>query len=215
MLEIKDLSFGYENNKIILDDINMEFVSGKVIAIQGESGQGKSTLLAILAGLEKGFEGRLILDGELINKGQLYDYNKKNISIIFQELNLIKYLDVYDNIKQGCLVKQKKFAKEKMVEYLSTLNLTDLNLKKYPATLSGGQQQRVAIIRALLSDTKIILADEPTASIDQKNADTIIGELKILACQEDKIVIVVTHDNHIAKQCDEIYVLENTKLHKQ
>ncbi|MDF9866910.1 putative ABC transport system ATP-binding protein [Bacilli bacterium PM5-3] len=215
MLEIKDLSFSYDNKQMILENVNMKFKEGRVIAIQGESGQGKSTLLAILAGLESNFDGQIILNDELINKGKLYQYNKDNISIIFQELNLIKYLDILDNIKQGCFIKNKVFEKDKMFDYLKMLNLDNLNLAKFPSTLSGGQQQRIAIIRALLSDTKIILADEPTASIDAKNADTIISEMKLLASKENKIVIVVTHDNLIAKQCDEVYLLENTKLVKQ
>ncbi|MDL2211771.1 ATP-binding cassette domain-containing protein [Erysipelotrichaceae bacterium OttesenSCG-928-M19] len=215
MLEIRNLSFSYDKQTKILDDLNVQFNSGKVIAIQGESGQGKSTLLAILAGLEKDFEGQLVLDDEIINKAQLFKYSKENISMIFQELNLIKYLNLVDNIKQGCLIKGKAFSQEKMREYLEIVNLSDLDLNKYPATISGGQQQRIAIIRALLADTKIILADEPTASIDQKNADAIINELKELAKQEDKIVIVVTHDNYIAKQCNEIYYLNDTSLVKQ
>lgn len=215
MLEIKNLSFSYESDIMVLEDININFESGKVIAIQGESGQGKSTLLAILAGLEKSYTGEIVLDGQVINKNNLYKYNKENISMIFQELNLIKYLNIVDNIKQGCLVKQKAFNLDLMNDYIKRLNLEKLNLSKYPSALSGGQQQRVAIIRALLSDTKVILADEPTASIDSKNANAIINELKELACSEDKIIIVVTHDNGIAKQCDEILLLDNTKLIKQ
>lgn len=214
MLEIKNISFSYEANNMILQDLDMSFNEGKVVAIQGESGEGKSTLLTILSGLESRFQGEIILDDKVINKSELHKYNKENIGIIFQELNLINYLNLQDNLLQGCLVKNKPIDTNKMKEYLDYFNLSDLDLNKYPTTLSGGQQQRIAIIRALLSDMKIILADEPTASIDSKNSNLIIEQLKELAKKESKIVIVITHDNEIASQCDEIYSLKNKKMLK-
>lgn len=214
MLEIKNISFSYEQNNMILEDLSMSFEEGKVVAIQGESGQGKSTLLTILSGLETRYQGEIILDGQVINKSDLHKYNKENVGIIFQELNLINYLNLKDNLLQGCLVKNKPINLDKMNEYLQHFNVSDLDLNKYPSTLSGGQQQRIAIIRALLSDMKIILADEPTASIDSKNSSLIIEQLKDLAKKENKIVIVITHDNEIALECDEIYSLKNKKLLK-
>lgn len=214
MLEVKNLNFKYEKTKPILNNLNLQFESGKVIAIQGESGAGKSTLLAILSGLEKEYEGELVFNDKIIGKSDLHQYNKENVSIIFQDLNLIKYLNLKENIKQGCAVKGKKLDENRLNAYVDTLNLRDLDLEKYPLTLSGGQQQRIAIIRALLSNTKIILADEPTASIDSKNSKAIIEELKLLAQQEDKIIIVITHNNSIAMECHERYQLENGNMEK-
>lgn len=214
MLEIRNMNFSYDAKNEILKDLNMSFNEGNVVAIQGESGEGKSTLLTILSGLESRYNGDIVLDDKIINKGDLHKYNKENVGIVFQELNLINYLNLKDNILQGCQVKNKQVDLEKMHAYLEHFNLSDLDLNKFPSTLSGGQQQRIAIIRALLSDMKIILADEPTASIDRKNSYKIINQLKELAKKEDKIVIVITHDNGIAKECDEIYNLKNKVMLK-
>lgn len=215
MLEIKNISFSYEESSPILNELNATFEEGKVIAIQGESGQGKSTLLSILAGLEKDYDGSIVLDDQQIKKNELHSYNKDNISIVFQELNLIKYLSLNDNLEQGCLVKGKVCSESLKKSYMDFFNLNDLNLKEYPAKISGGQQQRIAIIRALLSDTKVILADEPTASIDTMNSNTIIDVIKLVAQKTNKIVIIVTHDDHVADECDEVYLLKDTKLIKK
>lgn len=214
MLEIKNMNFSYEENNKILENINISFNEGSVVAIQGESGQGKSTLLTILSGLESRYDGEIIYNDKIVSKNELHKYNKENVGIIFQELNLINYLNLKDNIFQGCLVKNKLIDVNKMHEYLDYFNLKDLDLNKYPTTLSGGQQQRIAIIRALMSDMKIILADEPTASIDRKNSNIIVNQLKDLAKKEDKIVIIITHDNEIAKKCDEIYSIKNRQILK-
>ncbi|WP_423364175.1 ATP-binding cassette domain-containing protein [Mycoplasma sp. P36-A1] len=212
MLQIKDLSFSYDSNIKVLDNLNATFESGQVVAIQGKSGQGKSTLLTILAGLENNYSGELLFDNKVIEKKDLFEYNKENVSIIFQELNLIKYLSIDDNIKQGYLVKNKQYSAENLEKFIKKFDMDTINLGKMPATLSGGQQQRVAIIRALLSNTKIILADEPTSSVDSENSLNIIHELRKIAQEEDKIIIVVTHDDIVAKECDKTYLLNNNGL---
>lgn len=215
MLEIKDISFSYQKDKHILKNVNACFEQGKVIAVQGESGQGKSTLLTILSGLEKDYEGSIVLDGNIVDKKSLHNFNRESISIIFQDLNLLNYLNIEENLRQGCLVKQKECSDIMQKACLEFFSIQNLNLKDYPAKISGGQQQRVAIIRALLSDTKIILADEPTANIDAKNAKTIVQVIAQVAKQENKIVILVTHDDNIAKLCDETYFLRDKTLQKK
>lgn len=212
MLEIKNLTFSYDTNNQVLQDINAAFNEGEVIAIQGKSGQGKSTLLSILSGLENDFEGELIYQNQIINKKQLFDYNIKNISMIFQDLNLINYLSIKDNIKQGYIIKDKKVNEQDLQDYLKMFNLEELDINKMPSSLSGGQQQRIAIIRALLANTSIILADEPTSSVDKQNSTIIIDELKKLAKEQNKIVIIVTHDEAVAKMCDQTYLLDGGKL---
>lgn len=212
MIKLENLSFSYDGINKVLEDINIEFHSKEVVAIQGTSGVGKSTLLAILAGQENNYQGNLIFNEQIIDHSKLFDYCKDNVSIIFQDLNLINYLNIKDNIVQSSLIRNKGYDENRIVDYIKLLNLNDISLTNYPSKLSGGQQQRIAIIRALLCDTKIILADEPTANIDKDNAKIIINQLKKLACEEDKIIIIVTHDDNIAQVCNHKYVLKDKHL---
>ncbi len=211
MLELKNVSFSY-NEKKILDNINVTFEPRNVYAIKGESGSGKTTLLSILAGLDKRYTGKLVYNNQELLKSSFTKYNQNEISIIFQDNNLIHYLSILDNIKQSCIIKNKSLNSELLENYIAEFNLGKLDLKSYPKVLSGGEQQRIAIIRSLISDTKIILADEPTASLDKKNANIIFNNLKFLAKQENKIVIIVTHDNSVSNKCDVVYKIENKKL---
>ncbi len=212
MLEIKNLSFSYDNNVRILDDLDVVFDRGQTYAIIGESGEGKSTLLSVLAGLDNRYEGIIKCEGSEIKKSKLKRFNQDEISIIFQDNNLLNYMSIIENIKQGCIVKKKPVNIEVLSKYLSDFNLKKLNVNAYPNILSGGQQQRIAIIRSLISNTSIILADEPTANLDKKNANIIIRQLQHLAKNENKIVIIVTHSNEIAKRCDVKYRLMDGKL---
>ncbi|MDR1782388.1 MAG: ATP-binding cassette domain-containing protein [Bacilli bacterium] len=212
MLKLKDISFSYQNNVEIFDKLNIEFEENKTYAIQGVSGSGKTTLLNIIAGLDDSYKGEIIYQDQVIDKNKLQDYRKNRVSIIFQDNNLLNYLNIKDNIKQGCLIKNKAFDEALFNEYLTQFKLDNLNLNSYPSILSGGQQQRVAIIRSLLSKTDIILADEPTASVDEVTAMKIIEELKELSHNENKLVIIVTHQKDIANKCDYVYHLQDYNL---
>lgn len=212
MIKLENISFSYDGSNNVLEDINIEFHSKKVVAIQGMSGVGKSTLLAIIAGQENQYKGNLIFKENIIEPANLFDYCKENVSIIFQSLNLLNYLNIKDNIIQSSLIRDKNYDENRIIDYVKLLNLEDITLTNYPSKLSGGQQQRIAIIRALLCDTKIILADEPTANIDKDNAKIIINQLKKLAKEEDKIIIIVTHDDKVAQMCDKKYILKDKHL---
>lgn len=205
ILEIKNLSYAYENSKEkTLSLINQEFHLGKFYSIIGKSGSGKSTLLSLLAGLDKPSSGEILFEGENIEKKGYTNHRKNNISLVFQNYNLIDYLTAFENIR---LV--NKNANENI---LLELGLSKEDIHRNVLKLSGGQMQRVAIARSLVSDAPIILADEPTGNLDETTAKEIINILKRLSKERNKCVIVVTHSKELAKQSDVILELKEKKL---
>ena len=184
--------------------VNQGFELGKFYAIIGKSGAGKSTLLSLLAGLDKPNSGRILFENEDISEKGYSNHRKNNISLVFQNYNLIDYLSPLENIR---LVNSK--APE---EILLDLGLDKSQIKRNVMKLSGGQQQRVAIARALVSEAPIILADEPTGNLDSATADEIIGILKKLAKERNKCVIVVTHSKEVANAADIVLELGDMKL---
>ena len=197
-LEIKNVTYSYANSKEkVLSLINQGFELGKFYAIIGKSGTGKSTLLSLLAGLDKPNSGEILFNNENIEKAGYSNHRKNNISLVFQNYNLIDYLSPLENIR---LVNSK--ASE---DILLELGLGGKNL-------SGGQKQRVAIARALVSEAPVILADEPTGNLDETTAGEIIEVLKKLAKERNKCVIVVTHSKEVASAADTILELNNKRL---
>lgn len=206
-LEIKNVAYSYTNSKDnVLSSVNQKFELGKFYAIIGKSGTGKSTLLSLLAGLDKPQTGKILFENEDIEKKGYSHHRKNNISLVFQNFNLIDYLSPLENIR---LV--NKNASE---DILLELGLDKSQIKRNVMKLSGGQQQRVAIARALASDAPIILADEPTGNLDSATAGEIITILKRLAKERNKCVIVVTHSKEVADAADIILQLNNKKLKK-
>ena len=205
LLECKNVSYFYKSNKekIILDKLNVGFEQGKVYAIVGSSGAGKTTFLSLLAGLDSPTEGKILYNNvNILNKGLNY-YRKNYMSLVFQNYNLIDYLTPIENVKLG-----GKCDAIALLEKVGIKEEKNRNVMK----LSGGQQQRVAIARALASNAKILLADEPTGNLDEKTAKDIIELLKYSAYNENKCVIVVTHSKEFAINADKIYRLENGNL---
>ena len=207
ILEIKNVTYNYSNsNEKVLSSVNQKFEIGKFYAIIGKSGAGKSTLLSLLAGLDKPQEGQILFKGNDIEKGGYSNHRKNNISLVFQNYNLIDYLTPLENVR---LV--NKNASETI---LSELGLDKSQINRNVMKLSGGQQQRVAIARALVSEVPIILADEPTGNLDVDTAGEIIEILKKLAKERNKCVIVVTHSKEVANSADIILELRDRKLKK-
>lgn len=210
ILEIKNVAYSYANSKEkVLSGVNQKFELGKFYAIVGKSGTGKSTLLSLLAGLDKPQTGKILFKNEDIQKKGYSNHRKNrknNISLVFQNYNLIDYLSPIENIR---LV--NKSADESI---LFELGLDKKQIKRNVMKLSGGQQQRVAIARALVSDAPIILADEPTGNLDSVTAGEIINILKKLAKDRNKCVIVVTHSKEVADSADIILELSGKKLKK-
>ena len=205
ILEIKNVTYSYANSKEkVLSLINQGFELGKFYAIIGKSGTGKSTLLSLLAGLDKPNSGEILFKDENIEKAGYSNHRKNNISLVFQNYNLIDYLSPLENIR---LVNSK--ASE---DILLELGLDKTQVRRNVMKLSGGQQQRVAIARALVSEAPVILADEPTGNLDETTAGEIIEVLKKLAKERNKRVIVVTHSKEVASAADTILELNNKRL---
>lgn len=219
-LEIKNISkkyVKYRKEITIIDNVSAKFYSGKLYAIIGKSGVGKSTLLKCMSSLLKVDEGSILIDGKDISKmndKELSGLKNQHIGFIFQEYNLLEFLNTYENVGLPMIINGNNTfddieVKNKIDELLDFVELTDRK-KHYPNELSGGEQQRVAIARALINNPSIILADEPTGSIDQENSENILKLLKKIS--KERCVIVVTHDDKVLNYADVIYKLENGKL---
>lgn len=207
ILEIKNVTYNYSNSsELVLYSVNQKFEIGKFYAIIGKSGAGKSTLLSLLAGLDKPQKGQILFKGNDIEKDGYSNHRKNNISLVFQNYNLIDYLTPIENVR---LV--NKNASETI---LFELGLDKSQINRNVMRLSGGQQQRVAIARALVSEAPIILADEPTGNLDVDTASEIIDILKKLAKERNKCVIVVTHSKEVANSADIVLELRDRKLKK-
>lgn len=214
ILEFKDVSYSYNNNATILDKVNATFEQGKFYTIIGPSGSGKTTLLSLAAGLDKSSSGSILFDNKNINNIGLSNYRNKCISIIFQSYNLLTYMSALDNIICAMEIKSTKCSnkKEKAIEILKQVGLTEEQGKQKVLTLSGGQQQRVAIARALATESNLILADEATGNLDENTSNEIISIFENLVKKHNKTVILVTHNNDIAKRSDVNYIVKNKKL---
>lgn len=206
ILKLNQIDYSYKNGKNVLKNINMEFEQGKFYAILGISGAGKSTLLSLLAGLDEPKNGQILFQNtDIKEKG--YEYHRKhNVSLVFQNYNLIDYLTPLENIK---IVNPSASEMD-----LELLGLKEEEINRNVLQLSGGQQQRVAIARALVANSPIILADEPTGNLDSDTASEIVEILKSSAHEHGKCVIVVTHSKEMAKEADVILRLKNSDLVK-
>lgn len=210
IISLKNLYKSYgagENETKALKKINLEISKGEMIAIMGPSGCGKSTLLNIIGCIDNVTSGEYYLEDnkvENLSGDQLADIRNKKISFIFQNFALIKEFSVLDNILLPLDFREKvKGDKEKAKKVMEELDILDLQNKKV-SKLSGGQQQRVAIARALITDSKIILADEPTGALDQENGQLIMNILMKLNKEKGKTIIIVTHDINVAEFADYI-----------
>lgn len=217
ILKVENLSKIYgENDNITkaLDDVSFSAQEGEFIAIIGASGSGKSTLLHIIGGIDKSSSGKIIVNGQDISNlsdEELAVYRRRIASLVFQFYNLIPILNVKENISLPIRLDNKKVDDEKLEELIKILGLTDKQ-NKLPNQLSGGEQQRVAIGRALMCETKIILADEPTGNLDSKNSIEIVKLLKEYNEKYNQTIILVTHDIDVAKQADRIITLQDGKI---
>jgi putative ABC transport system ATP-binding protein len=202
MLELKNIMYYYKSQKdrVILDHISYDFERGNMYAILGTSGSGKTTLLSLLAGLDVPVEGEVCVNGENILKKGLNAHRKENISLVFQNYNLIDYLTPVENVRLG--------GKEDAMELLKKMGLNVAESRRNVMQLSGGQQQRVAIARALASNAPILLADEPTGNLDEDTANEIIDIFLDLAHEQDKCVVMVTHSKEMAGKADVILTLK-------
>ncbi len=219
-LSAKKISFTYQSKyqKVqALSNVNCSFEFGRFYAIVGQSGSGKTTLLSMLAGLGRPDEGQVVCNGYSVQEIGGERHRRENVSVIYQAFNLFSHLTILENVMYPMRMKKVPAikAKSRASELLSAVGLGDVGFMKLPAMLSGGQQQRVAIARALASDAQILLADEPTGNLDSENGKVVIDILKHLAQEENRCVIVVTHDLDIASQADMIYRMRDGKIEEE
>lgn len=197
-----------------LDDISLTIDEGEFIAVIGSSGSGKSTLMHLLGGVDRPTSGTVRLQGQNIydqTDEQLAIFRRREVGLIYQFYNLIPMLDVTENILLPIRFDGKPVPADKLESLLRTLGLSD-QARKLPRQLSGGQQQRCAIARALISTPALILADEPTGSLDSKNSLSVM-QLLISSCREHRqTLIVITHDEEIALMADRVIAIEDGKI---
>ncbi|MDR2222277.1 MAG: ABC transporter ATP-binding protein [Flavobacteriaceae bacterium] len=227
VIEIKQLSRVFQTEEVettALNNVSLNVKQGEFISVMGPSGCGKSTLLNIIGLLDSATGGSyLMLDKEMVglSEGQRGKIRKENIGFIFQNFNLIDELSVYDNIELPLIYNKVSSSerKKRVMEIAERLNIVH-RLKHYPQQLSGGQQQRVAVGRALVTNPKIILADEPTGNLDSKNGNEVM-ELLTELHQQGATIIMVTHSTHDASYSERTILMkdgmilsekENTKI---
>ena len=212
----KDYKLENKSKFTALTDINVSFEKGELVSIVGESGSGKSTLMNIIGGLDSDYTCQIKIDGvdlKSFKEKQLDDYRKKKIGFVFQSFNLIPHLSILDNVTIALTLSNVKESVKnaKAIDILTKLGLKD-HIKKKPTQLSGGQKQRVAIARALINDPDIILADEPTGALDSETTTQILDILKDIADNENKLVIMVTHSEKVAKISSRIVEISDGKI---
>lgn len=206
-IELKNIMKKY-NEKVILDHFNLKIEEGTFLGIKGESGRGKTTLLNIM-GLLESFEGTLSIFGEDVSYGDKKKRKimlKNTIGYLFQNYALIDDLNVYENLKIALNKKDKENEKNLMRDALKEVGFNENFLNKKIYTCSGGEQQRIAIARLMLKNCRIVFADEPTGSLDEKNSEIVMRLLTKLN-EEGKTVIMVSHDDTALSYCKEIVEL--------
>lgn len=195
-------------------NVSCAFETGKMAAIVGRSGSGKSTLLSLLAGLDLPTSGEILFDGKPMSSIDRNRYRRDNASVIYQSFNLFPLLTTLENVMypmelQG---KSRHEAMQTAKKLFADVGLSEEAYKKFPQMMSGGEQQRIAIARALAAGGKILLADEPTGNLDTANEQTVVGLMKKLANERGYTVIVVTHNEAVAAEADEILVMSDGEL---
>ncbi|MGL5352520.1 MAG: ABC transporter ATP-binding protein [Clostridium sp.] len=216
MLKINNLHFKYKNSKEDnINDFNIEIEKGEILAILGQSGSGKSTMLRIIAGLENPYKGKITVgDNIVFSENEFIEPEKRGIGMVFQDYALFPHMTIAKNIMFGLKNMDKKHKEKRMLEMLDLVNLHE-HKNKYPHELSGGQQQRIAIARALAPSPAILLLDEPFSNLDANLKDKIRTELKEILLKANTTSIFVTHDKDDAKiLADKVVVLEHGKIIK-
>ena len=215
IIEIQNLKKSYDEGTIkALNGIDLKIKKGEFVSIMGPSGSGKSTLLNMIGALDNGDEGSLKVAGiDLMQKKDLSQFRSSEIGFVFQLHNLIPNLTVVENVQIPMLetpISSKKMEK-RALDLLKKVELED-KINQRPTKLSGGERQRVAIARALVNHPSIILADEPTGSLDSKTGDIILGLLKNIHKKENVTLIMVTHESYVANMADRIINVLDGKI---
>lgn len=214
IVEFKEVSRVYRNGdheQRALDRVNLQLEEGKFIVILGPSGAGKSTLLNLLGGLDNPTEGTITVKGRdisTLSANELADYRAASVGFVFQSYNLIPTLTVIENVALVKEIAPKPLSSHDM---LKAVGLAD-HIHQFPSELSGGEQQRVSIARALAKNPDILLCDEPTGALDSETGVVVLKLLLAMAREMGKTIIIVTHNQNIAKMADVVIRVKNGKI---
>ena len=214
IVEFKEVSRVYRNGdheQRALDRVNLQLEEGKFIVILGPSGAGKSTLLNLLGGLDNPTEGTITVKGRdisTLSANELADYRAASVGFVFQSYNLIPTLTVIENVALVKEIAPKPLSSHDM---LKAVGLAD-HIHQFPSELSGGEQQRVSIARALAKNPDILLCDEPTGALDSETGVVVLKLLLSMAREMGKTIIIVTHNQNIAKMADVVIRVKNGKI---
>ncbi len=214
IVEFKNVSRVYrsgDHELRALDNVSMTLDEGKFVVILGPSGAGKSTLLNLLGGLDSPTEGKIYVEGQdisTLNGDELAEYRAGKVGFVFQFYNLVPTLTVHENVALVKEIAPNPLSATKMLE---EVGLSD-HLKNFPSELSGGEQQRVSIARALAKNPKILLCDEPTGALDSETGVLVLKLLLRMAREYGKTIVIVTHNQNIAKMADVVLRVKNGKI---
>ena len=214
IVEFKDVSRVYktgEHELKALDNVNMYLEEGKFVVILGPSGAGKSTLLNLLGGLDSPSSGKIYVEGKdisTLNSDELAEYRAKKVGFVFQFYNLVPTLTVHENVTLVKEIAPDSLSATKMIEEVGLID----HLNNFPSELSGGEQQRVSIARALAKNPKILLCDEPTGALDSQTGVLVLKLLLKMAKEYGKTIVIVTHNQNIAKMADVVIHVKNGKI---
>lgn len=200
--------------RAVFRGINLEIGSGEFVAIMGSSGSGKSTLLNLIGGMDVPDRGRIVVDREVISsytEEQLTAYRRRKVGFIFQFFNLLPNITVYENVELPLLLNGARGYEDTIHAYLRLVGLEG-RAGDYPAALSGGEQQRVAVVRALIRDPAVLLADEPTGNLDSHTGASIVALIRDVAGRTGKTVVLVTHNQPVAERADRIIKIQDGTL---
>src|SRR5205809_3056943 len=205
LIEVQNLSKSYHRDSLdipVLRNITLEVAEGEFVAFMGPSGSGKTTLLNLIAGIDKPTQGKILVAGTDVaelSETELAIWRSRHVGFIFQFYNLIPVLNATENVELPLLLTSlsKKERRERATTALKVVGLAD-RAHHYPRQLSGGQEQRVAIARAIVTDPKVLVADEPTGDLDAKSAEEILQLIEVLNREHKKTIVMVTHDPRAA-----------------
>jgi putative ABC transport system ATP-binding protein len=219
MVDVRDVTKIYTRDSqsiTVLNKLGLQIREGDFVALMGPSGSGKTTLLNLIAGIDRPTSGQVVVAGTnvgALSEGQLAEFRSRNVGFIFQFYNLIPVLNATENVELPLLLTSlpRKVRRERALTALKVVGLAD-RASHYPRQLSGGQEQRVAIARAIVTDPKVLVADEPTGDLDAKSAEEILALMETLNRDFKKTIVMVTHDPRAASRAHTQYHLDKGEL---
>ncbi|UVD81428.1 ABC transporter ATP-binding protein [Mycoplasma iguanae] len=219
IIEVRDVKKYYLSGSVstlVLKEINLEIKEGELAILYGKSGSGKSTLLNLISGLDRVSKGHIIVANNnlsCLSDSKLTLFRRKHVSFIFQSYNLLQNLTGYDNVLTGSYLQKDKSKILDIDQLFKDFEIEAIK-DKYPSQMSGGQQQRISILRALIKNSDIIFADEPTGALDEATSKIVLKLLQEINRKYKTTVVMVSHDPHIAQIADKVIYIENGHIKK-